>query len=196
MESDNIEAIVKLAGKLKSVKTDLEAKISAIPHIKGERGDDGRDGKDGKKGDKGEKGADGRDGRDGLNGKDGSDGKDGENGQDGVSVVDATVDFDNRLLIKLSNGDEIDAGVIHDKETKSTVVVKQQSGGFSDSGGTSPTMTYTNDLLTRVDYADGSYSVMTYTDSVLTQMNTYTASSSIQKVFIYNNGLLVQVIQT
>jgi len=190
VESDNIEAIIALAGKLKSVKTDLEAKISAIPHIKGERGDNGLDGVDGKQGAKGEKGDDGRDGRNGLNGKDGLD------GQDGVSIVDVKVDFDNRLLVKLSNGDEIDAGAIHDKETKSTVVIRQQGGVVSGSGGTSPTMTYNGGLLTRVDYADGSYSIMTYVGGLLTQMNTYTDSSSIQKVFIYNNGLLVQVIQT
>lgn len=70
---------------------------------KGDRGEPGRDGKDGR---------DGRDGVDGIgkNGKNGKDGKDGATGKDGVSVIDADIAVDDHLVLKLSNGDIIDAG--------------------------------------------------------------------------------------
>jgi hypothetical protein len=126
MEFDNIEAIVTLAGKLKEVKTDLEGKISAIPYIKGERGDDGRDGVDGKDGKDGRDGKDGKNGRDGLDGKGGQDGRD---GVDGVSVVDASVDFDGHLVIKLSDGNEIDVGKITASDEGRVVHISQSGGG-------------------------------------------------------------------
>lgn len=88
--------------------------------LKGEKGDAGKDGKDGRDG------IDGKDGRDGEAGKDGVDGKD---GNDGVSVVDATVDFDNRLKITLSDGNEIDAGEIHIDGGDNITINKSMSGG-------------------------------------------------------------------
>ena len=65
---------------------------------------DGKDGIQGLKGEKGDRGFDGAPGRDG---KDGKDGKDGRDGNDGVSVVNAFLDFDNSLVIELSNGKQI-----------------------------------------------------------------------------------------
>lgn len=79
----------------------------------------------GPKGDKGDPGEPGKDGKDGLNGKDGVDGKDGTNGKDGadgVSVVTASVDFDNSLVLKLSDGTTIDAGQIEVKGAGPQVV--------------------------------------------------------------------------
>lgn len=70
---------------------------------------DGEKGEKGDKGDTGKSGKDGKDGKDGIDGKDGV-GKDGKQGKDGVSVVDAEIAVDDHLVIKLSNGKEIDAG--------------------------------------------------------------------------------------
>jgi hypothetical protein len=89
----------------------------------GERGNDGepgRDGKDGKDGKNGKDGVNGKDGRDGANGKDGKDGKQGKTGNDGVGVIDAEIAVDDHLVLKLSNGDIIDAGELP----------KRESGGF------------------------------------------------------------------
>ena len=74
---------------------------------KGEKGDKGLPGKDGKDG----QGKDGKNGKDGLNGKDAPKVKD---GKDGISVVDSWIAADGNLIIKLSNGKEIDAGSILD----------------------------------------------------------------------------------
>jgi hypothetical protein len=68
-----------------------------IQGFKGDKGDDGKDGLDGK------------DGTDGLNGKDGVDGEDGD---DGVSVVEAKIDFDDSLILTLSNGKELNVGEV------------------------------------------------------------------------------------
>lgn len=95
----------KLFGKLDGRVIDLEARQLQ----KGDKGDKGIDGRDGKNGIDGK---DGRNGIDGKNGKDGKDGKDGKTGKAGVSVVDASVDLDGSLVLKLSNGSIIDAGDI------------------------------------------------------------------------------------
>ena len=73
---------------------------------------EGKQGERGLKGDKGDKGKDGKDGKDGRDGKDGSTGKDGKDGDDGISVVNAKVDFDDTLVISLSNGKEINVGEV------------------------------------------------------------------------------------
>ena len=77
-----------------------------IPIERGERGRDGKDGRNGKDG------LPGRDGIDGVGkpGKDGADGKQGKPGKHGVSVVDAEIAADDHLVLKLSDGEIIDAG--------------------------------------------------------------------------------------
>jgi hypothetical protein len=75
---------------------------------KGDKGDPGTAGKDavgkrGEKGDKGEKGDPGKDGKDGI-------GKAGQAGKQGISVVDAEIAIDDHLVLKMSDGKEIDAG--------------------------------------------------------------------------------------
>lgn len=69
---------------------------------KGDKGDPGRDGV-------GINGKDGKNGKDGIDGKDGQ-GKDGKDGEDGVSVVDSWIAADGNLILKLSDGREIDVG--------------------------------------------------------------------------------------
>jgi hypothetical protein len=75
-------------------------KLQGPQGIQGLKGDNGADGKDG---------VDGKDGKNGLNGKDGEDGQDGDNG---VSVVDAKIDFDDSLVLTLSNGKELNVGEV------------------------------------------------------------------------------------
>ena len=74
-----------------------------IPVERGERGRDGKDGRNGK---------DGLPGRDGVDGKSivGPAGKDGKQGKHGVSVIDAEIAVDDHLVLKLSDGEIIDAG--------------------------------------------------------------------------------------
>jgi len=91
----------------------LETRIADLEKRQLQKGDDG---KDGPKGDQGAPGKDGKDGKDGQHGKDGPKGDKGDTGpagitgKQGVSVVDAEVAADDHLVIKLSNGEIIDAG--------------------------------------------------------------------------------------
>ena len=77
-----------------------------IPIERGERGRDGVDGRNGRDG------APGRDGIDGVGtpGRDGAPGKTGKSGKHGVSVIDAEIAADDHLVLKLSDGEIIDAG--------------------------------------------------------------------------------------
>jgi hypothetical protein len=96
--NQNIEFIVSA---FKTIEKKINKKYEEILNVsikKGEQGPEGKAGKDGKDG------LNGRDGRNGI------DGKDGEDGKDGTGVVDAYVDFDGSLIIKLSDGTDIDAG--------------------------------------------------------------------------------------
>ena len=101
----------------------VENAIALVP----KQGYDGKAGKDGR---------DGKDGKDGKIGKDGKDGKDGENGNEGVSVVDAKVDFDNSLVLTLSNGNEIDAGQINVSGNGASGLIIQTSTSTSTGTGT------------------------------------------------------------
>ena len=74
---------------------------------KGDKGEKGKDGKDGKNG---------LDGKDGLNGSDGKDRKDGKSGKNGIGVVSANIALDDHLVLKLSDGKEIDAGELPMKD--------------------------------------------------------------------------------
>ncbi len=105
--SDNVQSVLAALGKMKSeiegkyddVAAALEQRILSIK--------DGRDGANGRDGTNGRDGRPGKDGKDGRPGKDGADGRDGVDGQDGVSVTNAYLDFDNSLVIELSNGRQI-----------------------------------------------------------------------------------------
>jgi len=84
----------------------LTEQVDTVKKLKGEQGEQGL------KGDKGDRGEPGKDGKDGRDGIDGSTGKDGIDGEDGISVVDAKVDFDDTLVLTLSNGKEINVGEV------------------------------------------------------------------------------------
>ena len=75
-------------------------------------------------------------GRDGVAGRDGTDGlhgAPGRDGVDGVSVTNVEIDFDGRLTVQLSDGTEIDAGLI-ENNNGDTIVYTGGSGGGSGGG--------------------------------------------------------------
>lgn len=124
-----------LAREFKKLK-DNTLKVLEMPvgpqGEKGDKGDKGDVGETGPKGDRGVDGVNGINGRDGRDGKDGQDGVNGVDGSDGVSVVDAEVDFDGQLKIKLSDGTEINAGGVLLQEGAgggTSVTLKQQYSG-------------------------------------------------------------------
>jgi len=94
---------------LRSQIAELQSKATEIQKLEGPSGPAGEKGDQGPKGEQGDRGFDGVNGKDGIDGKDGLDGNP---GKDGISVVDAKIDFDNSLVLYLSNGKEINAGEI------------------------------------------------------------------------------------
>lgn len=146
--------------KILSAFDALERKINALDNRfdslskqagpKGDKGERGADGKEGKAG------KDGKDGRAGRDGKDGKDGKDGADGKDGVSVVDASIDLDNRLLLILDDGTEIDAGALFVPEAI-TKIVGLGGGGTStaNSGVKYTSVTTTPYYITTAELIDG-----------------------------------------
>lgn len=95
--------------KLIAVFDALKGHIDNVSKQEGPKGDKGDTGPRGLEGPEGARGAEGPRGPEGARGAKGDDGVDGE---DGVSVVDASIDFDNHLVLTLSDGDTLDAGPI------------------------------------------------------------------------------------
>ena len=122
--------LLVLAREYKKLREEVK-KVLLMP--KGDKGDQGDKGEKGDTGDTGPQGFPGRDGKDGINGYDGKegrngiDGKDGKDGLDGVGVQNAYIDFDNSLVIVLTNGQEINAGFLS-QETKDAVVATFKQG--------------------------------------------------------------------
>lgn len=106
-----------------------------------------KDGEKGDKGDIGKSGKDGKDGKDGKNGLDGKDGvgKDGKIGKDGASVVDVEIAADDHLVIKLSNGKEIDAGELPKPDIQH-IISSQLPNNQVYVSATAPTNPSINDL--------------------------------------------------
>ena len=122
---ENVNLVISALKKLESdlydkVTRTLEEKAQTI--IQGAQGADGKPGRDG---------TDGKPGRDGANGKDGTPGQNGVDGQDGVSVTNAYLDFDNSLVIELSDGRQINAGEVlpPDIAEKLKIIVNTSTGG-------------------------------------------------------------------
>lgn len=122
-----LQALQKIEGKMlaRVEKAATTAETVAANVKDGKDGRDGRDGKDGKAGPIGPKGVDGK------NGRDGKDGKDGKDGVDGVSVSNAFLDFDNSLVIELSNGKQINVGGILGEDLSEKVKIIANGGGTS-----------------------------------------------------------------
>ena len=110
--AENAQAVI---ASLQKMKGDLEGKYDDLYGMLERRITSIQDGRDGIDGRDGRNGRDGKDGKDGVAGRDGRDGVDGINGldgNDGISIADIRLDFDNSLVITLSNGREINAGEI------------------------------------------------------------------------------------
>lgn len=121
-----------IRGRFDSVGAKLEQRIANIKD--GQDGIDGRDGKDG------EPGKPGKDGKDGRPGRDGKDGVNGIDGQDGVSVTNVFLDFDNSLVIELSNGRQINAGEVlpPDIADRLKIIINQGASGGGGGGASLP----------------------------------------------------------
>lgn len=121
-----------IRGRFDSVGAKLEQRIATIKD--GQDGIDGRDGKDG------EPGKPGKDGKDGRPGRDGKDGVNGVDGQDGVSVTNVFLDFDNSLVIELSNGRQINAGEVlpPDIADRLKIIINQGASGGGGGGASLP----------------------------------------------------------
>jgi len=134
----------------------LVDKVDTVKKLKGEQGDRGL------QGDKGDAGKNGKDGKDGKNGSDGSIGKNGKDGDDGVSVINAKVDFDDTLVLTLSNKKEINVGEVKgDKGERGergaaglSGAIFQNYGAFSDYQTQTTTANTATALLVRqTDYS-------------------------------------------
>lgn len=101
---------------VKAIENKVDAKIAAVAKTTGPKGDKGDRGPKGDKGDKGDPGV-------GLPGPQGPAGPAGKDGEQGVGVANAYVDFDGSLVLKLTDGTDIDAGtVISDKVADSVTI--------------------------------------------------------------------------
>lgn len=67
------------------------------------------------------KGRDGKDGVDGKDGKDGKDGIDGKDGTDGVGVANATIDANGYLILTMTDGSTINAGLVREESVEDLV---------------------------------------------------------------------------
>lgn len=164
--AENAQAVIQalqkmkgdLEGKYDSVYSMLESRIASIQ--------DGRDGIDGRDGRNGRDGKDGKDGAAGRDGRDGVDGINGVDGADGISIMDMRVDFDNSLVITLSNGREINAGEIlpPDITDRLKVIINQ---GASGSGGSLPDQTGNSGKFLTTDGSAASWATVSGSGDVV-----------------------------
>jgi hypothetical protein len=126
MDEDKLLVLAENIGKLKKQVQELTTQAETIKKLEGPQGIPGKEGKQGKQG---PPGLQGPQGIPGSQGKEGPAGAEGKAGVDGVSVVDAKVDFDNSLVLKLSDGTEIDAGQFNVGQSGGNVSVIQQYAG-------------------------------------------------------------------
>lgn len=141
--AENAQAVI---ASLQKMKGDLEGKYDDLYGMLERRITSIQDGRDGIDGRDGRNGRDGKDGKDGAAGRDGRDGIDGINGLDGIdgiSIADIRVDFDNSLVITLSNGREINAGEIlpPDITDRLKVIINQGASGGGSGGASLPDQT-------------------------------------------------------
>lgn len=99
--------------KLLAVLDKVEKKFASLSLERGERGLKGDRGDIGPKGEKGATGTTGAVGATGAAGPSGAKGDTGPKGDKGISIEQVRLDFDNHLVITLSDGSEIDAGEIN-----------------------------------------------------------------------------------
>lgn len=113
---DKLLLLAKVVGELKNQIKALQNTPPEIHHFVGEQGIAGKDG------------LNGINGKDGLNGTNGKDGKDGLDGNSATTIVSVEVDFDNHLVITMSDDSVIDAGEIKVTAGKNTQIVQTRGG--------------------------------------------------------------------
>jgi hypothetical protein len=129
--AENVDLVMQALKKIEAQMLSRVDKAATTVETVAKNVKDGKDGRDGKDGKAGKDGVQGPKGVDGRDGKAGKDGKDGRDGVDGVSVVNAFLDFDNSLVIELSNGHQINVGGILADDTADKVRVVANGGGTS-----------------------------------------------------------------
>lgn len=159
----------EIEAELNAIKKKISEVEAAVP-LKGNPGEKGEKGDKGDKGDKGEPGLPGKDGYQGSDGKDGKDGINGVDGKDGVSITDVKIDFDGHLVVYLSDGNEIDAGVVGSPfDNVQNIIANYLSSSDSGTGDVSSSSTTSIDnALARFDGTTGKViqnSVATLDDS-------------------------------
>jgi hypothetical protein len=105
-----LSAVSLFIGKMIDQISGRVESLEARQLQRGENGDKGDKGDRGERGPKGDKGDPGKDGAAGPAGRDGADGKRGPKGDKGVGVADVTLAADNHLVMKMTDGNEIDVG--------------------------------------------------------------------------------------
>lgn len=125
-----LAVIAMFLGKTCEAYAERLAVLEARQLQKGDKGDKGDSivGPKGDKGEKGDTGPQGIQGPQGLTGPAGKDGKAGAKGEKGVSVVDAEIAADDHLVLKLSDGKELDAGLLpsNNQQILATMLQNQQ----------------------------------------------------------------------
>tara|TARA_R110000822_G_scaffold9207_9_gene35885 strand:+ start:3181 stop:4497 length:1317 start_codon:yes stop_codon:yes gene_type:complete len=121
-----MDKAIILATELKTLRERVSALVAIPVPLNGSEGPRGAQGASGEQGPKGEAGQPGKEGSKGPKGDKG------ESGKQGISVVDARIDFDNSLVLSLSDGREIDCGTITASEAKALVSLKQTHGNAWD----------------------------------------------------------------
>lgn len=160
--AENAQAVI---ASLQKMKGDLEGKYDDLYGMLERRItsiQDGRDGIDGRDGRNGRDGKDGKDGAAGRDGRDGIDGVNGMDGNDGISIADIRLDFDNSLIITLSNGREINAGEIlpPDISDRLKVIINQGANGGGGSGGSLPDQTGNSGKYLTTDGSSASWATV------------------------------------
>lgn len=106
----------------------FEQQLASISKQAGPKGDTGPQGP---KGDKGDPGPQGDPGIPGV-GEKGDRGEDGKDGADAPRLVDADIDFDNHLTLRMSDGTIIDAGEITIPESVGEQIIHKIGSGGGD----------------------------------------------------------------
>jgi hypothetical protein len=157
---------------IKRIKNDLETRfneLNGIIDVKAKSLQDGKDGIDGKNG---KDGRDGKDGKDGIS-ITGPKGDNGADGVDGVGVQDAYIDFDGSLIIKLTDGKELNVGEVVPMDVAEKIKVIGNGGGTSQS-----VLDSLASLQAQIDSISGGSSGLTYKGTWNASTNTPTLASS------------------
>lgn len=97
---------------------------------------------------------------------------------------------------------EANPTIINVSPETSVQVIEIMSVGVQGPAGdssrfTGPEFTYTDEVLTRIDYDDGSYKLLSYTDDVLTRVDLVIyGGDTIRKDFVYSSGVLIRIDQS